>query len=51
LPLRPEKLQGFVEDVERARQEPLLTPESLAGTSLTLALQSLAGRTRGAGGE
>ncbi len=41
LPLRPEKLQGFVEDVERARQEPLLTPESLAGTSLVLALQSL----------
>lgn len=41
LPLRPEKLQGFVEDVERARQEPLLTPESLAGTSLALALQSL----------
>ena len=41
LPLRPEKLQGFVEDVERARQAPLLSPESLAGTSLALALQSL----------
>jgi predicted exporter len=41
LPLRPEKLQGFVEDVERTRQAPLLTPESLAGTSLGLGLQSL----------
>jgi predicted exporter len=41
LPLRPEKLQGFVEDVERARQGPQLTAESLAGTSLGLGLQSL----------
>jgi len=41
LPLSPEKLQGFVDDVERARQAPLLTPESFAGTSLALALQSL----------
>lgn len=41
LPLRQEKLQGFVEDVERARQAPLLSPELLAGTSLALALQSL----------
>jgi len=41
LPLRPEKLQGFVEDVERARQAPLLTADSLAGTSLGLGLQSL----------
>lgn len=41
LPLRPEKLQGFVEDVERARQGPLLTADSLAGTSLGLGLQSL----------
>jgi predicted exporter len=41
LPLRAEKLQGFIEDVERARQSPSLTPESLAGTSLGLALQSL----------
>jgi len=41
LPLRAEKLQGFVEDVEHARQAPLLAPESLAGTSLALALQSL----------
>ena len=41
LPLRPEKLQGFVEDVERARQAPLLTADALAGTSLGLGLQSL----------
>jgi predicted exporter len=41
LPLRPEKLQGFVEDVEQARQAPLLTAQSLAGTSLGLGLQSL----------
>lgn len=41
LPLRPEKLQGFVEDVERARQAPLLSADSLAGTSLGLGLQSL----------
>jgi predicted exporter len=41
LPLRPEKLQSFVEDVERARQGPLLTADSLAGTSLGLGLQSL----------
>jgi predicted exporter len=41
LPLRPEKLQGFVEDVERARRGPLLTADSLAGTSLGLGLQSL----------
>jgi predicted exporter len=41
LPLRPEKLQGFVEDVERARQAPLLTADALSGTSLGLGLQSL----------
>jgi predicted exporter len=41
LPLRAEKLQGFVDDVARARQAPLLTPESLAGTALALGLQSL----------
>ncbi len=41
LPLRPEKLQGFVDDVEQARQGSLLTAESLAGTSLALGLQSL----------
>jgi predicted exporter len=41
LPLRAEKLQGFVEDVERARQAPFITPQSLAGTSLALAAQSL----------
>ena len=41
LPLRAEKLQGFVDDVARARDGPLLTPESFAGTSLGFALQSL----------
>ena len=41
LPLRTEKLQGFVDDVARARDGPLLTPESFAGTSLGFALQSL----------
>src|SRR4030095_11099479 len=41
LPLRAEKLQGFVDDVAHARDGPLLTPESFAGTSLGFALQSL----------
>ena len=41
LPLRAEKLQGFIDDVARARDGPLLTPESFAGTSLGFALQSL----------
>lgn len=41
LPLRAEKLDAFVTDIERARQEPLLTPESLAGSSLALALRAL----------
>ena len=41
LPLRAEKLQGFVDDVARARDGPLLTSDSFAGTSLGFALQSL----------
>ncbi len=41
LPMRADKLSGFVEDVERARQAPFLSAESLAGTSLALAVQSL----------
>ena len=41
LPLRAEKLDGFGTDIERARREPLLTPESLAGSSLALGLRGL----------
>ncbi len=41
LPLRPERLAPFAADVEAARHQPLLTPESLAGTSLALLVDSL----------
>lgn len=41
LPLRSERLAPFAADVEAARHQPLLTPESLAGTSLALLVDSL----------
>ena len=41
LPLRPARLEPFVEDVQRARVAPPLTRESFAGTSLDMALDGL----------
>ncbi|MBI2307317.1 MAG: MMPL family transporter [Rhodocyclales bacterium] len=41
LPLRAGKLQPFLDDVGRARTQPLLTPEALAGSTLALAVDSL----------
>lgn len=41
LPLRAEKLAGFVDDVERSRHLPLLSDQQLAGSSLGLAVDSL----------
>ena len=41
LPLRPERLGPFLADVDAARAQPLLTPESLAGTSISLLVDSL----------
>jgi predicted exporter len=40
-PLSATKLTPFIEDVERARAQPPLTPESLAGTTLGAALDGL----------
>jgi predicted exporter len=40
-PLRSERLEGFIDDVARARSGPLLTPEALRGTSLGVGVQSL----------
>jgi predicted exporter len=41
LPLRPEKLAPFLDDVEAAAGMPLLTSEALAGSSLGLAVESM----------
>ncbi len=41
LPLRPEKLAPFLDDVEAAARMPLMTPETLAGSSLGLAVESM----------
>ncbi|HXN16057.1 MAG TPA: MMPL family transporter, partial [Usitatibacter sp.] len=41
LPLRPEKLEPFVADVERARSQGPMTREALAGTALESALDGL----------
>lgn len=41
LPLRPEKLMSFVDDVEAARTHSLLTRNALAGSSLALAVDSM----------
>jgi predicted exporter len=41
LPLRAGKLGAFLDDVDAARRQPLLTPESLRGSTLALAVDSL----------
>lgn len=41
LPLRADKLQPFLDDVARARTQPLLTPESFADSTLALAVDAL----------
>lgn len=41
LPLRPERLKPFLDDVETARRQTLLTPAALRGTTLALAVDSL----------
>jgi predicted exporter len=41
LPLRAEKLQGFLDDVATARTQPLLSAESLKGSTLGLAVDSM----------
>jgi predicted exporter len=41
LPLRPDKLSGFVADTQAARGLPPLTPARLAGTSLGLGVDAL----------
>jgi predicted exporter len=41
LPLRPQRLQGFIDDVAAARQATLLTQRDLEGSSLALAVDSL----------
>ena len=41
LPVRPETLQPFVQDLQRARQQPLITPQSLKGTALALTLEAM----------
>lgn len=41
LPLRPAKLTAFLDDVEAARQQPLLTAEALKGSSLGLAIDTM----------
>ncbi|MEO7742475.1 MAG: MMPL family transporter [Usitatibacter sp.] len=41
LPLRPERVEPFVADVERARAQGLLTQDKIAGTALQTALEGL----------
>ena len=41
MPLRPERLQGFLADVERSRTHPLLTRRDLDGTASALLYDSL----------
>ncbi|MBR0567187.1 MMPL family transporter [Azoarcus sp. L1K30] len=41
LPLRTKRLQAFVDDVDAARQRPLLDRASMAGTSLALAVDAM----------
>lgn len=41
LPLRPDRLNAFLDDVDQARTQALLTPESLRGSTLALAVDSL----------
>lgn len=41
LPIKAEKLDGFIADIARSRSKPLLTRESLVGTSSALLVDSL----------
>ncbi len=41
LPLRGDRLQPFLEDVEATRHAPLVTARDLAGTSLTAGFDAL----------
>jgi len=41
LPLRPERLQSFLEDVETTRHAALVTPRDLAGTSMRAGFDAL----------
>ena len=41
LPLKADRLGRFVEDVERARQSPLITREALDGTSMAIAVDAM----------
>lgn len=41
LPLRPDRLNAFLDDVDQARTQALLTPESLRGSTLALVVDSL----------
>ena len=41
LPIRPERLEPFVQDVAQARQQPPLTANALQGASFDFALQTL----------
>jgi predicted exporter len=41
LPLRSERLTPFIDDVEAARRQPLLTEDDLKGSSLALAVESM----------
>ncbi len=41
LPLRPDKLEPFLDDIAAAARLPLLTPESLAGSTLGLAVEAM----------
>lgn len=41
LPLRADKLRGFLDDVEAARSQPLLSAESFRGSTLGLAVDSM----------
>lgn len=49
LPLRPSRLEPFIQDVARAREAPALTRESLAGTVLGTALDGLLYENAGGG--
>lgn len=47
LPLRAERLTPFLDEIDAARQRPPLTPESMAGSSLALAVQAMLIHTEG----
>ena len=41
LPLKAARLEGFIEDVQAARERPLLSPATLAGTGIGLGLEAM----------